>query len=111
MIFDPADKRVRRLFKPRHLFPIFHLSTVEWQVLVPVFTSLIMWLEASTFIKLHGLHSLTKHGSPSCEKTMNVINILYTIDCISIQKEDANIKRDIENKLIFHNVWNYFNVY
>ena len=26
-------------------------------------------------------------------------------------KGDAHIKRVIENKLIFHNVWNYFNVY
>ena len=25
-------------------------------------------------------------------------------------KEDAHIKRHIENKLIFHNVWNYFNL-
>ena len=60
MIFDPACKRVRRLFKPQHLFPNVHLSRVEWQVLVPVFTSLIVWLEASMFIKVYGLHSLTK---------------------------------------------------
>ena len=60
MIFDPACKRVQRLFEPQCLFPIVHLSRVEWQVLVPVFTSLITWLEASTFIKVHGLHSLTK---------------------------------------------------
>ena len=26
-------------------------------------------------------------------------------------KRDAHIKRDIENKLIFHNVWHYFNIY
>ena len=58
MIFDLAFKQVRCLFKPRHLFPIVRL---EWQVLVPVFTSLIVWLEANTFIKVHGLHSLTKH--------------------------------------------------
>ena len=76
MIFDPACKQVRRLFKPWHLFPIVHLSRVEWQVLVPVFTSLITWLEAGTFIKVHGLHSLTKHVSASCGKTMNVINTL-----------------------------------
>ena len=30
---------------------------------------------------------------------------------ISIQKEDAHIQRDIENKLIFHNVWHYYKVY
>ena len=29
MIFDPVCKRVWRLFKPRHLFPIVHLSRVE----------------------------------------------------------------------------------
>ena len=28
-----------------------------------------------------------------------------------IQKDDAHITRDIENKLIFHNVWHYFSVY
>ena len=32
---------------------------VEWQVLAPVFTVLIAWLEASTFIKVYGLRSLT----------------------------------------------------
>ena len=32
------------------------------------------------------------------------------IDCISIQKEDEHIKRDIENKLISLHVWHYFNV-
>ena len=62
-MFDPVCKRVRRLFKCQCLFPIVHLSRVEWQVLVPVFTSLIMWLEASLFIKVHGLYSLTKHIS------------------------------------------------
>ena len=48
------------LFKPRHLIPIVHLSRIEWQVLVPLFMSLIAWLEANTFLKVHGLHSLTK---------------------------------------------------
>ena len=60
MIFDPACKRVQCLFKTRRLFPIVHLFRVEWQVLVPVFMSLITWLEASMFIKGHGLHSLTE---------------------------------------------------
>ena len=32
---------------------------VEWQVLVPVFMSLTAWLQANTFIKVYGLHSLT----------------------------------------------------
>ena len=76
MIFDPACKRVRRLFKPWHLFPIVHLSRVKWQVLVPVFTSLIIWLDANTFIKVHGLHSLIKRVSASCGKTTNMINML-----------------------------------
>ena len=31
-------------------FPIIHLSMVEWQVLIPVFTNLIAWLESFTFI-------------------------------------------------------------
>ena len=65
MIFDPAFKRVQRLFKIQHLFPIVHLSRVEWQVLVPMLMSLIAWLEANTFIQVHGLHSLTKHVNAS----------------------------------------------
>ena len=76
MILDPACKRVWHLFKPRCFCPIVHLSRVEWQVLVPVYTSLITWLEASTFIKVHGLHSLTKRISACCGKTMNTINTL-----------------------------------
>ena len=56
--FDLAFKQIRHLFKPPRLYPIVHL---EWQVLVPVFTSLIVWLEANTFIKVHGFHSLTKY--------------------------------------------------
>ena len=55
MIFDPAFKKVWHLFKPGNLFPIIHLSRVEWPVLVPVLTSLIVWLEANMFIKVHGL--------------------------------------------------------
>ena len=61
--FYLAYKRVRCLFRPRHLFPIVHLSRVKWQVPVLVFMSLIAWLEANTFIKVHGfqsLHLLTK---------------------------------------------------
>ena len=84
-------------------------------MLVPVFTSLIEWLEARTFIKVYGLHSLTgvvKLVSASrCRKTANMINMLYTIDYSNIQKGDANIKRDIKNKLIFLNVWHCFKVY
>ena len=80
MIFDLAFKQVQRLLEPWRQFPIVHLSRVEWQVPVPVFTSLIVWLEASTFIKVCGLHSLTgvvKLVSASrCGKTMNVINTL-----------------------------------
>ena len=41
------------------------LSRIEWQVLVPVFTSVVMLLEANVFIKVHGFHSLTKHASTS----------------------------------------------
>ena len=33
------------------------------------------------------------------------------IDCSNIQKEDAHVKIDIENKFIFLNVWHYFNIY
>ena len=33
---------------------------VEWQVPVALFMSSIAWLEANTFIKAYGLHSLTK---------------------------------------------------
>ena len=43
--------------------------------------------------------------SGSRGKTMNMINALSAINCSNIQKEDAHIKRDIENKQIFLNVW------
>ena len=71
-IFDMAFKRIWRLFKPRPLFPIVLLSRIEWQVLVLVFMSLIVWLQANTFIKVHGFHSLTKRKGASCRKTTNV---------------------------------------
>ena len=32
-------------------------------------------------------------------------------DCSNIRKGDANIKRDIKNKLIFYYVWHYFSGY
>ena len=58
----------------------FLLFIWGWQVLVPVFMSLIALLEASMFIKVYGLYSLTgvvKLISASrCGKTMNVINTL-----------------------------------
>ena len=66
MIFDPAFKRVQRLFKIRHLFPIVHLSRVEWQVLVPMLMSLIAWLPANTFIR-------TSVWAPFTDKTCNCI--------------------------------------
>ena len=31
--------------------------------------------------------------------------------CSNIQKEDAHIKRDIEDKLLFLNVWHHLNIY
>ena len=69
-----------------------------------VFTSLIVWLEASMFIKVYELHSLTSVAklvrASWCGKTTKVINMLYTIDCSNIRKRDANIQRDIDNKLI-----------
>ena len=58
------------------------------------FTSLILWLEAKMFMKVHEYHSLTKHISASCGKTANIINTLKTIYCSNILKEDAYIKRD-----------------
>ena len=57
------------------------LSRVDWQVLVPVFMSLIVWLEANTLINVHRLHSLTKSVNTFCGKTTNVINTLLKIDC------------------------------
>ena len=56
------------------------------------------------FIEVYGLHALTGiaklvHAS-RCGKTTKVINMLYTIDCSNIRKGDANIKRDVDNKLI-----------
>ena len=59
MIFDLAFKQVRCLFKSWHLFSIVYLSRVEWQMLMPVFMSLIAQFEANTFIKVCRVHSLT----------------------------------------------------
>ena len=61
---------------PQHLFPIVHLSRIEWQVLVSVFITLIIGLEADAVKKVHGLHSLTKRVSACYGKTKNVINML-----------------------------------
>ena len=47
---------------------------------------------------------------PWCVKTTNMINTLQTMDCSNIQKENANIKRDIESKLIFLNIWHHFKI-
>ena len=45
-----------------------------------VFTNLIAWLEASTFIKVYGLHSLTGVVkliiASRCGKTTDMINML-----------------------------------
>ena len=60
MIFDPASKWDRYLFRPRHLFLSVYLSMVEWQVPVKLFMISVSWLEANTFIKTDELHSLTK---------------------------------------------------
>ena len=72
-------------------------------------------VEASTFIQVYGLHSMTGivnlESASRCGKMTNVINTLYAIDCSNIRKGDANIKRDIENKLIFLNIWHHFKVY
>ena len=86
MIFDPAFKRIRRLFEPGCSFSIVHLARVEWQVLVPVFTSSIVWLEASTFIKAYGLHSLT-----------GVVKLAGK--CIPVREDDARDKYSINDRL------------
>ena len=78
------------------------------QVPIPLFTNSIAWLEANTFITAYGRHSLTRRIS---WKTTNVVNTLQTIDCSNIRREDTHIKRDIDNKLIFLNVWHHLNVY
>ena len=44
-----AFEQIQHLFRPQRLFPSVHLSRVEWQVPVLVFTSLIVWLEAYMF--------------------------------------------------------------
>ena len=71
MIVDPPCKRVWCLFKPWRLFPIDHLSRVEWQVLVPVFTSLITWLEASTFTDKNAWTPLT---DKTCKCILREVN-------------------------------------
>ena len=48
---------------------------------VPMFTRLIAWLEANTFIKVYGVNSVTKRIakslklSASCRKTMNMTDM------------------------------------
>ena len=94
MIFDPACKRVRCLFKLRHLFPIVHLSRVEWQVLVPVFTNLIVFLADSYIF---------------CSNFPAILCIIAIANYIAIwwhtfeQKQSICmvVKRDIENKLMY----------
>ena len=63
-----------------------------------------MWLEASTFIKVHGIHSLTKRVSASFGKTTNHDKYAVNNRLYQHPKEDAHIKRDIENNLIFRNI-------
>ena len=60
MIFDLAFTQVWHLFRPRRLFPNDYMSMVEWQVPVTLFMSSVVSLEANTYIKAYGLHSLTK---------------------------------------------------
>ena len=38
------------------------------------------------FIKVHGLHSLTKHVSASCGKTMNMINMLKRLTVATFER-------------------------
>ena len=60
-------------------------------MLVPVFTSLIAWLEASSFIKVYGLHSLT-----------GVVKLVATAKCILVREDDERdkyIKYAINNRL------------
>ena len=64
---------------------IVNLSRVEWQVLVPVFMSLIAWLDANTFIQVHGLHSLTKYVSVS-----------------RLQEDNEGDKYDVNDRLYQH---------
>ena len=104
MIFDLAFKQVQCLFRPQCSFSTVHLSRVEWQVSVPVFTSLIVQLEANMFIRVYRHHSLTKRTSSSCWKKKNMANVLQMIDCTNVHKEDTHIKRGIKNKLNFLNV-------
>ena len=40
---------------------------------------------------------------------MDMINMINHFS--NIQKKDVHIKEDIENKLIFFNVWDHFNIY
>ena len=82
-------------------------------MLVPVFTSLIAWLETNRFIKEYGLHSLS--GVVKTHKCIPVREddkrdkYAIMIDCSNIRKGDANIKRDIENKLMFGTILRFIN--
>ena len=76
---------------------IYKCSHVQgrMQVPVPLFTSSIAWLEANMFITVYGHHLLMRCIS---WKTTNVVNTLWTIGCSNIRKEDAHIKREVDNK-------------
>ena len=54
-------------------------------MLVPVFTSLIAWLETSTFIKVYGLHSLT--------------GVVKLVKCILVQEDGERDKYIINDRL------------
>ena len=93
MISDLGFKRIWRLFRPQCLFPIVDLSRVERKVPVTLFISSMAWLEANMFIKVYGLHSLTKHVNRTMQEDS------YSCDNYDInnqkhfQKEDAHVKR------------------
>ena len=67
---------------------------------------IIAQLDASMFIQVCGLHSLTKYVSASCRKTTDMTNTLKQ-STAAISKRRMHISRDIENKLIIRNAWHH----
>ena len=75
-----------------------------FQVPVTLFMSSIVWLEDNMFIKVYGLHSLTKLSNCIIWEDNEHDEYVVKIICSNIQKEDAHIKIDIQYKLILLNI-------
>ena len=110
MIFNPAFKRIWSLFRHQCSFPSVHLSRVEWQVSVTLLMSSIAWLEANTFMKAYGIHSLTKPNKYIMREDNKHDECAVNAQLLQYPKGDTRIKRNVEDRLILLNVWHHLNV-